>query len=701
MKRSYLVLVPPVALIIGFIYFNINQYPFPPDQGSSDFLITHLPNLIFLRTWIQQGIIPLWSNTIYSGYPFFANPLSGLWYLPGWIMLLFPIPSGVNVAVLLHMFIAGWGMYAFLMQQGFQKPVGLIGAAAFMFLPKIAGHYGAGHVSLVFSMAWLPWVMWSIRKSFEGRFGIFWASCFWALTILADVRWAAYTILLWGSFLGYILISIPKNLSVKNISMGLLPLVIGCGLSAVLILPLIEYTALSTRIFMADSDRLMLALPLSRLLGIFVPDMGGLAEWQVYSGGICAAFAFWAFFQPSIRRKTRFWWGVILVSLVFSTGLFPGLYNLPGISLLRVPPRILVLEQFGLIVIFSTALDFLLSKINVVNETKFDIGLLIVFSIGAILFVMGFGLWILTRELPFEFLWGGCAILAGMGILLWIKNTKQSNYLPIYFCSLLMVIDLGFAGNSMLDFHTSPIKNQQKTLVLQTIKDHAGDAISRVYSPSYSIPQYLSAGAGLEMADGIDPLQIAAYAQWMEKATGVPYERYAVSIPPFFTGEPSTEYSGNGVDARELGSLNVGFLVSAFPMEAAGLNLISKVGDTYVYENELVLPRFRLVDGLGEEIARPVDIQSYTPNKIALRAIGPATLISAEINYPGWYYQIDGGDLILFDPATVFRVANIPPGLHEVKFIFRPSSLYVGGVVTFLTFVSLVLAVFLLGKKSR
>ena len=51
--------------------------PFPSELSLyTDLLITHYPNAIFLRdSIIQDHTIPLWSNLIYSGTPFAANPL--------------------------------------------------------------------------------------------------------------------------------------------------------------------------------------------------------------------------------------------------------------------------------------------------------------------------------------------------------------------------------------------------------------------------------------------------------------------------------------------------------------------------------------------------------------------------------------------------------------------------------------------------
>ena len=70
----------------------------------------------------------------------------------------------------------------------------------------------------------------------------------------------------------------------------------------------------------------------------------------------------------------------------------------------------------------------------------------------------------------------------------------------------------------------------------------------RIYSPSYSIPQQAAALNELELADGIDPLQLMSYVGFMEETTGIPVNSYSVTMPPFSSGKScfgqSEFYSG-------------------------------------------------------------------------------------------------------------------------------------------------------------
>ena len=84
-----LFLVPPLVLLP-----SIGQFYYAPGSSFSDLAISHYPNALFLLNAIKTGQgFPWWSPSILSGYPFAADPLSGLWYPPGLLALLLPLPQ--------------------------------------------------------------------------------------------------------------------------------------------------------------------------------------------------------------------------------------------------------------------------------------------------------------------------------------------------------------------------------------------------------------------------------------------------------------------------------------------------------------------------------------------------------------------------------------------------------------------------------
>src|SRR5450759_2131126 len=104
-------LLIPLLLIIP----GISEFFYAPGSHFSDLVISHYPNALYLRQALLSGQgIPLWSDTILSGYPFAADPLSGLWYPPLWLSVVLPLPLGFNLLMIIHMLWGGVGMFYWL-----------------------------------------------------------------------------------------------------------------------------------------------------------------------------------------------------------------------------------------------------------------------------------------------------------------------------------------------------------------------------------------------------------------------------------------------------------------------------------------------------------------------------------------------------------------------------------------------------------
>jgi hypothetical protein len=189
----------------------------------------------------------------------------------------------------------------------------------------------------------------------------------------------------------------------------------------------------------------------------------------------------------------------------------------------------------------------------------------------------------------------------------------------------------------------------------------------RVYSPSYSLP----AGDGLEHVDGVDPLQLAATVDFVERATGVASAGYSVTLPAFAEGDVATANRLAVPDAMRLGLLNVRYVAAEFPIEAAGLSQVATFDTTRVYENAAWRPRAWIVD-------EPIGDIVWTPNHIMLTATGPGRLVLSEVNYPGWQARVDGRRVPIVTEHALLRAVDLPAGEHTVEFDFKPISVFAG-----------------------
>jgi hypothetical protein len=213
----------------------------------------------------------------------------------------------------------------------------------------------------------------------------------------------------------------------------------------------------------------------------------------------------------------------------------------------------------------------------------------------------------------------------------------------------------------------------------------------RIFSPSYSLPYQTAVQVGLEMVDGINPLQLKAFRNFMADATGFSREKYSVTLPPFPNGDPYRTW-GIEIDSMKLGQLNVAYVLSEYPIEAIDLTLLERDEGVYIYENELVRPRAWVQDSqdLSNPKWRNVDSIMWTPNQITIKASGPGTLVLSEIAYPGWKVAVDGTDDELHVLDNLLRSVNLSEGVHEVVFCYEPWMVYLGGAITLVTLLALI-----------
>jgi hypothetical protein len=672
-----IILLLPLATGLG-------GFPYPSAQAKySDFTISHYPNAVYLQRAFSNAELPLWSSSILSGYPFFASPLAGVWYLPGWLALVFPLPLGLNLLVLLHIFSGGIGQYQLAKQQGISPLASALAGIAFAGMPKIVAHLGAGHISLIYAVCWTPWLLFfSSRNTRTAHWG---TPITLALITLADPRWLPYAAGCWWWY--EIFIHDGGRISFKQIKRLVSQSAVGLLLAGPLLIPLWEYARLSSRSIMTASDVLAYSLPWDRLLGLVYPLPGGFHEWMLYPGAVVLALALcapWIAPDRTTLAKVRGWGFLVIISLVWSLGEhLPGLAQvarLPVLGWMRVPPRALFLAGIGLGIMAAYALQVVIQG---VMESKLARLRLLFIALLAATMGVGTGAQMLAGKLVIPFLWGSLgAGLAGFLILFIIYRRAYSTGWIVGLL-LFTLLDLGAFGKTLVVWRNPAQVLSENAVLAEAILSNSQEdspGAFRIYSPSYSLPQQTAIHYQFELADGIEPLQWQPYVAYMAEATGVPAAGYSVTLPAYAGGQTASANRSYQPDADRLGLLGVRYIASEFDLRADGLDRIATLGETRLYENRFVQPRawVQLEAGKFSAAIRPAEILLYQANRIDVRAVGPGRLIMAELAYPGWQVRVDGKEETLFAYQGIFRSVELSEGEHQIRFVFRPLSLIIG-----------------------
>ncbi len=664
--RLLLLVIPAL-----FLLWAGNDFPYLSGAAYSDFAISHYPNALYLQRALGAWhTFPWWSPLILSGAPFAADPLSSAWYPLHYLGLLFPLPFGLNLVAALHLWIGGLGMYRLLRGEDLGQRAALFGGMAFQMMPKLWAHYGGGHLTLWYAVMWTPWVVsgpWTPHTAPRTpRITPFFALL---LTFLADPRWGAFAGMLYVSSIMCQVSRVRCQVS-RITSLALLALALPYGLL------LLQFTRLSTRAALTPAEALTFSLPPARLLGLLLP-LGGTQEFVLYPAAAVLMLALTALLWPQVRTATRFWQAVAALSLAYALGenipfFAPLLARLPGFDLLRVPSRALFLFGMALIVLAAHGLNTLLEK-ETPTATVRRVSLSVAGLAGSA-WILAVGLSALSGKWEPELLWGallGTAAAIGVGISLrkrWPPRAASAFLLGV------MLLDAGGFALWQVEFRPAARVLQEQAGLAAYLAAQPGRF--RVYSPSYSLPQQTAAFYELELADGVNPLQIFGYAQFMAQASGVPLHGYSVTLPPFASGDPAHDNAAFTPDACRLGLLNVRFVAAEYDLRAEGLRPVQRFGRTRLYENAFALgPAWvQPSDSPPGEGAVPLPDEAvrWSPNRITVQAAGPGLLVLSEVAYPGWQVRVDGTPAPLLTPAGVLRGVLLPAGEHTVIFSYAP-----------------------------
>jgi hypothetical protein len=570
-----------------------------------------------------------------------------------------------------HVVFGTWGMYRFLRLKGLSESGSILGGLSFGLMPKLAAHFGAGHVSLIYAISWTPWLFYSLERDKKGvNTGVIAGMIF-----LADPRWSIYAGVFWLSYV----IAHRQKAKEKGVSYFARAAILAFMISSPLLIPMVEYVQYTSRTALAAGDILYGSLPVSNLIGAIIPGSGGNSEWFFYSGGSLLALSVTQIVNREYRNRIKFWITWLGISLILALGTWgieaEWISAIPIFNLLRVPARSLFLIGFCLAVIGAIAFDNLLGE-----DVKSPGNRTIAFGIFIFGMMLLGGILILTKAQPLMIAWGFLAFMLIGGILLKIQYDPSTKYLGWIMLAIL-VIDLLGAGITAYDVQSKETWKFAKDLSI--LNDD--DGIFRIYSPSYSVGQHLAAEYGLELADGVDPMHLATYANFMAEASGVDQSGYSVTIPPFKSGNPSLDNIDAIPDSKLLGLLNVKYIVSKFEIDSMGLKLIQDQNDLYIYGNENVRPRAWIeASGQNDNVPASVEITSRNPNNIHLVANGPGTLVISEIYYPGWQVTVDGKRDEIDLSNEILSSVHLDEGEHIIEYRFRPLSVYVGLMISIL-----------------
>jgi hypothetical protein len=369
---------PLVIVGLGLIFFaELLRHPTQTLYAdNSDLLAYHLPVKHFLvRSWQQNGELPLWSPCSLGGMPFVHDVQVSAFYPPHLPLYLLPeglVGCTLSWIIVLHVIAAGLGMYAYARFDGLSRAGALVAGVGYMFAGKWLLHLlAAGHLNAA-PLAWLPLVLLGLEAALRRGLLLYaaGAGAAFALILLGShpqlTFYAGLFVAVWtlGPALeqaGYYGGAGPRSRRRTAAALGRWALAggvaaaVAVGLSAVQLLPTLEAAQQTSR-ESARVEAFRLGDAVWSLLRLVAPPPGKFG-WEHQAGlGLTWVLAA-ALGVLGGRGRVRFQAAVGVGLLVFALGGWVVLQGLPGFRLFRIPTRMLLFAAVPLSLLAGSATD--------------------------------------------------------------------------------------------------------------------------------------------------------------------------------------------------------------------------------------------------------------------------------------------------------------------------------------------------------
>jgi hypothetical protein len=675
---------------------------------GSDLGAYHLPVRSYYSHCLKAGLSFLWWPDQFCGYYLHGEGQAGMFHPLHWLLYRFlPLDWAFNLEFVSGYAIAYGGMIALLRRWSLPWYAALFGANCFAFSGFALIHFM--HMQAIATIGHLPWMLLAadvLLKS-EGLQAIrkAWA----ALALLAASQlllgypqYVLFTLLSVGL---YVLAHLHTADVVRRIALLALALLVGLFIAGVQIVPTFDVLQTALRQDNPEAWRSGSMHPLNLLqwagpywfenrLGYGMPAH----EYGLYTGTVPALLGLWLLCQRRVMGRQRglaILLGVQLVlAIVLALGEHGGLYALlakvPVIGSFRCSARHIVLIHFSHAALGALAANRLYHPHDAAGRGGKSLAFAVAVgwaALALVLILRAIGPAELREAFSSDLRWllAGPLLMSLVATVLYYATRR-----PAMGLAVLMVVAMLDVGIYALPF-------------------------VRTHTPESSSLAALELVLAAELPEGFDASQardFRAHGNWrLARLTQVGLPNYVgyVGLPPAWTLDPNAEVTKRLAGVRwEKRPLHASmWTVHDGALPRARFVSESVVGDpALVLGGEVDIAKVAVTErALALETGEPGTVMwtRDEPGDVAFttRTTTMQLLIFAERYHPGWRVKVDGTDVALERVNGDFMGAVVPSGEHAVAFYFAPMSLHVGGVLSGVGLVGLVVGWFGLGRIGR
>jgi hypothetical protein len=368
----YIVALAAIVIIIfsGFIFSDSMLY-------SSDQL-AGLDSKVFLRTAMDTyHQFPFWFSPRLGGMPTVDALFGDAFYPIGIVMnALFSVPKAIGFKMIFHIFLAGL-LFFLMLRRGFNigMPLAFAGGVFYMLNPEFFSHIYPGHDGKMYVIAWLPFVVWRLKKIADAPTQP--ATTLLGLAIgisLITSHVQMNYFVLWGVFF-YGCFAVLQRLIRRERAAALrLGIGVGCAIAIGLAIGFIQlfppFMYVRDAFSVRGVDRgfefaSSWSLHWPEFLSLWVPEFGNTLDyyWSAnpfklnseYAGGVVLVLAIMAVAWKS-KPWRWFWLGIAAVAVLFSLGAHTPVFRIayaivPGVKKFRACSMIMFWFSFSTVLL--------------------------------------------------------------------------------------------------------------------------------------------------------------------------------------------------------------------------------------------------------------------------------------------------------------------------------------------------------------
>jgi len=697
---------------------------------------------------LAAGEFPLWNPYIFSGMPFFESMTwNGVVYPTYWLNLLLEKIPGVDLSRIFflvpHYLLAGLGTFFLLRSRKIGHAGAVLGGVAFMLTPQLVGLSTIGHGGKVLTAAYIPLVLMAAMRLLETGERRWMA----ALALLGGLQFLGrhvqvsyFTWLLVGLFVAYHLVVSIRDGAAATAGKRVVMLVgaglLAAALAAVLLVPLRQYTAFSTRVGldggMGFEQATMWSFHPKEIITFLVPSFFGLAN-ETYWGTmpfqqVSHALGYLVLCLAAIGavverdRTSRFLVLVFGVALFLSFGrhigpVYQTLYRvLPGFSRFRVPALFLLLVQFAGATLAGRGASLVLGEIGR-SSRKWLPWAIGTAAVGIVVALVVLGTEsnlaadaaraLMTKHpgvqasamrsigsraarlasrdagilLAFAAATGVAIFVAGKRRLLaWIPAALLIG-IAVW---ELATIDLRFLHPEKM----KPLDSYYpKTGAISFLQAQRGDF--RVAPVGSDFGSNALMYHGLESIGGYHPAKLSRYSDLITQHGMSNLKVLSMLNVGYVTGperldHPAFETVAPGVH-RYLAALPRAFLVGEAKDEMSNMLALAEYGVQSFDPSRYANVAEKLPGPVGSVEGGSARVVSRRPEEIVVetRNDEPCLLVLSEVYYsPGWKAFVDGEETDIYRANYAFRSVYLEAGEHSVVMRYDSSALRTGAMIT-------------------